>query len=162
MANNYTQFSISVKVNKPELVESVSEFLDSIDYDLIDLDSNNIEHINQLPSSELFNTEEIRWIYDNISDYGGIDGWKHNNGELRVYAEEVANLEVVTFILQKLLIVDAISGNITVKDKSAILITWANTCSSMRADEFSGGACLITKDDIHWQEDSYQWALKLI
>jgi hypothetical protein len=158
MANNYTQFSIAVKVLKPELVESVSEFFDQIDYDLIDLDSNDTK---QLPSNELFNNEEIRWIYDNIiSDYGGIDGWEHNNGELWVYAEEGANLEVVTFILQKLLILGAIDGNF--HNNTAILITWANTCSKMRPDEFSGSACLITKEDIHWQEDSYQWALKLV
>lgn len=153
MANNYTQFSILLNVHKPELVESVSEFLDDIDYD--DLISDGESGKQTLPE-ELFSKEDVQWMRNNIDEYGGIDGWSHNDGKLWVYSEEGANLEVVTFILQKLLSANAISGNYY--KHNAILITWANTCSKMRVDEFSGGACLITKDEIHWQEDWCQWA----
>ncbi len=44
--------------------------------------------------------------------------------------------------------------------KDGFAISWSETCSKMRAGEFGGGACLITKDEIHYL-NTWQWLEEL-
>lgn len=151
MSNNYTQFAITLVMKNSELVDAVIELIDNInDEDYVTEDGAVIKSI--LPSC--FDQEDKDYLIECIDQCGGAGEWNNQqDAELYAYAEESANLEAVTFILQKLLIADAIEGNY----KDGIIITWANTCSKMRPDEFSGGACYVTKDEIHWQPDVIKW-----
>lgn len=154
MSNNYTQFSVLLKIVNPEIVKAVSAFIQRID----DPDYNEEGEEVVVAPPECFTAEDVEFIRGNISDYGGLGGWDQDDGELHVYAEEMANLEGVAFILQKLLNVDAIKASY----RDGIVVTWANTCSKMRPDEFSGGACYVTKDEIHWQPDVISWVNVLL
>ena len=150
MSNNYTQFSIALAVKNAELVDSVISFVDNINEDDYETDDGEVVAVT-IPSC--FDEDDKDYLIECIDQWGGAGTWQNENGELWVYAEESANLEAVTFILQKLLIADAIQGNY----KDGIVITWANTCSKMRPEEFSGGACYVTKGEIHWQPDVISW-----
>ena len=44
--------------------------------------------------------------------------------------------------------------------RDGFTISWAETCSKMEAGQFGGGACLITKDEIHWL-NTWQWLTDL-
>lgn len=149
MSNNYTQFSIALKVKNAELVDEVIQYAANIE----DLEFLTDDHGETVSTPSCFDQEDIDFLSECVDQWGGIGGWQNQNNELWVYAEEAANLDAVSFILQKLLIADAIDGNY----KDGIIITWANTCSKMRPDEFSGGACYVTKDDIHWQPNVVSW-----
>lgn len=148
MSNNYTQFSISLKIKDVELVDAAIAFIDNIGED--DYVTDDEEVVVTIPSC--FDQDDKDDLIESIDQWGGAGTWR-NDGELWVYAEESANLEAVTIILQKLLIADAIEGNY----QGGVLVTWSNTCSKMRPDEFSGGACYVTKTAIHWQPDPVSW-----
>lgn len=151
MSNNYQQFSIALKIKDVELVDAVIECVDNIqDDDYVTEDG--VVIASELPSC--FDQEDKDFLIECIDQWGGAGDWSnHQDAELSVYAEESANLEAVAFILQKLLIADAIEGNY----QGGVLVTWSNTCSKMRPDEFSGGACYVTKTAIHWQPDPISW-----
>lgn len=149
MSNNYQQFSISLVIKDAELVDAVIEFVDNIGED--DYVTDDGEVVLTIPSC--FDQHDKDDLIESIDQWGGAGTWRKDNGELWAYAEESANLEAVTIILQKLLIADAIEGNY----QGGIVITWSNTCSKMRPDEFSGGACYVTKGGIHWQPDPISW-----
>lgn len=150
MSNNYQQFAITLLLKNVELVDAVIEFIDNINEG--DYVTDDVEVVVTIPSC--FDQEDKDYLIECIDQWGGAGDW-HNqqDAELYAYAEESANMEAVAFILQKLLIAEAIEGNY----KGGIVITWSNTCSNMRPDEFSGGACYITKDEIHWQPDPISW-----
>lgn len=150
MSNNYQQFSISLVIKDVELVDAVIEFVDNIGED--DYVTDDGEVVVTIPSC--FDQQDKDDLIECIDQWGGAGEW-HNqqDASLYVYAEESANMEAVTIILQKLLIADAIEGNY----QGGIIITWSNTCSKMRPDEFSGGACYVTKTAIHWQPDPISW-----
>lgn len=151
MSNNYQQFSIALRIKDVELVDAVIEFVDNIHEEDYETDDGEVV-VATIPSC--FDQEDKDYLVDSINQWGGVGDWRnHQDTELSVCAEESANLEAVTFILQKLLIADAIEGNY----QGGVLITWANTCSKMRPDEFSGGACYVTKGEIHWQPDPISW-----
>lgn len=46
--------------------------------------------------------------------------------------------------------------------ETKVLLEWAFTCSKPRPGEFGGGACLITKQKIHWRESAEDWAESLL
>lgn len=151
MSNNYTQFAIALNVKNVEMVDAAIAFinnLDDYDYQTDDEDATVVER------PDCFSEEDTAYMIQCVNDFGDGSSWRNEDNELWVYAEESANLELVAFVLQKLLIAEAIEGNYK---SSGIVVTWANTCSKPRPDEFSGGACYVTKTAIHWQPDPISW-----
>lgn len=128
MANNYTQFSVSLPLPDGD---------------------NNRQMVDEWYHSKL--AEYDRWFDEHLEegtdDYeeNPLDGFnfKLSDGEIWVYAGESGDVETAADFIQDYLISMDIDGG--------ILMTWANTCSKMRVNEFDGGAVIITKDNMLWQ-----------
>ena len=76
-------------------------------------------------------------------DIGSTDIERRDDGaDLWLYAEEGADLDCLVDFLQ-----DFLKEN---RPDSYIGFEWANTCSKMRLDEFSGGAVFITAEKTDW------------
>ena len=67
---------------------------------------------------------------------------RDDGAELWLYAEEGCDLDSLVDFLQSFL-----KEN---RPDSYLGFEWANTCSKMRLDEFSGGAVFITADKADW------------
>lgn len=128
MASNYTQFSVSLPLPDGD---------------------NNRQMVDEWYHSKL--AEYDRWFDEHLEegteDYeenplGGFD-WELSDGCVWVYADENGNEEIAADFIQDYLISMGIDGG--------ILMTWANTCSKPRINEFEGGAVIITKDNMLWQ-----------
>jgi hypothetical protein len=107
--------------------------------------------INSLTSTEIIWLEtkfdEIDKSNDDPSgeytDIGSTEIERRDDGaDLWLYAEEGADLESLVDLLQ-----DFLKEN---RPDSYLGFEWANTCSKMRLDEFSGGAVFITADKADW------------
>lgn len=79
-------------------------------------------------------------------DCGGLSGtnwtFSKEGEELWVRAGEYGDPGAIAEVIQ-----DALAK---VGSHRAIGFTWAETCSKMHEDEFSGGGVFITKDEIKW------------
>ena len=76
-------------------------------------------------------------------DIGSTDIERRDDGaDLWLYAEEGADLDCLVDFLQ-----DFLKEN---RPDSYLGFEWANTCSKMRLDSFSGGAVFITADKTDW------------
>ena len=76
-------------------------------------------------------------------DIGEVEIERRDDGaDLWLYAEEGADLDSLVGFLQ-----DFLKEN---RPDSYIGFEWANTCSKMRLDEFSGGAVFITAEKTDW------------
>jgi len=152
MANNYQQYSIMLDIEKLDVVREILAIV-------TDLEENpdfNDEHGNpRTVNSSLVDHDWICMMITNINDNGSIgDLYIENGEELWACAEESGNLDGLVDVLQVLLQHDAITNN----HPKGVLVTWANTCSKMRPDEFSGGGMLVTKNAVYWQPDAWVWA----
>ena len=107
--------------------------------------------INSLTSTEITWLEtkfdEIDKSNDDPSgehtDIGSTEIERRDDGaDLWLYAEEGADLDSLVDFLQ-----DFLKEN---RPDSYLGFEWANTCSKMRLDEFSGGAVFITADKADW------------
>jgi hypothetical protein len=107
--------------------------------------------INSLTSTEITWLEtkfnEIDKSNDDPSgehtDIGSTEIERRDDGaDLWLYAEEGCDLESLVDLLQ-----DFLKKN---RPDSYLGFEWANTCSKMRLDEFSGGAVFITADKTDW------------
>ena len=77
-------------------------------------------------------------------DIGSTDIERRDDGaDLWLYAEEGADLDCLVDFLQ-----DFLKEN---RPDSYIGFEWANTCSKMRLDEFSGGSVFITAEKTDWK-----------
>ena len=115
---------------------------------------------NYLQHSFMINSltpTEITWLetkFDEIDksnendegeyvDIGSTDIERRDDGaDLWLYAEEGADLDCLVDFLQ-----DFLKEN---RPDSYLGFEWANTCSKMRLDSFSGGAVFITADKTDW------------
>ena len=76
-------------------------------------------------------------------DIGSTEIERRDDGaDLWLYAEEHADLDCLVDFLQ-----DFLKEN---RPDSYLGFEWANTCSKMRLDSFSGGAVFITADKTDW------------
>ena len=94
---------------------------------------------------------EVTWLetkFDEISelieaDIGSTEIERRDDGaDLWLYAEEGCDLDCLVEFLQGFL-----KEN---RPDSYIGFEWANTCSKMRLDEFSGGSVFITAEKTDW------------
>ena len=94
---------------------------------------------------------EVTWLetkFDEISelieaDIGSTEIERRDDGaDLWLYAEEGCDLDCLVEFLQGFL-----KEN---RPDSYIGFEWANTCSKMRLDQFSGGSVFITAEKTDW------------
>ena len=82
---------------------------------------------------------------DNDPDYEYDDWnvtWSKSGDGLWVYSEESGNVEAAADMIQGYL-------NATEQD-IAVYMSWANTCSKPRVNEFDGGGVVITQTEMFW------------
>ena len=106
---------------------------------------------------EKLTPKEVTWLetkFDEIDkgnendegeyvDIGEVEIERRDDGaDLWLYAEEGADLDSLVGFLQ-----DFLKEN---RPDRYIGFEWANTCSKMRLDEFSGGAVFITAEKTDW------------
>lgn len=66
---------------------------------------------------------------------------------LHVYAEEAGDIDAVIGVVQEFLK--------KFRPNSCFALQWANTCSSMRVDNFGGGAAFVTATSREWISTDY-------
>jgi hypothetical protein len=112
---------------------------------------------------ELRSADERRWLEAQLEDVehrdntvprflldhpepeaGSIAGfevaWKDDS--VVFYSEESANVDHLVHLVQKFLR--------KFRPQEAWSVTWAETCSKPRIDEFGGGAAFVTAGDVRW------------
>jgi hypothetical protein len=90
----------------------------------------------------------------NVEEYGGLGfEYEFEEGRLWIYANINGVPEAVELLVAPFMRIFHIDGTFT--------LTWANTCSKPRTDEFSGGAFAITAKKIAWVGDARYLAHRL-
>lgn len=137
MANNYVQTSAMFEFKDTESRDRAVEFLDEIsialEYDepLQDIIRGNDRLI-----------DEIKFMSSLSFSYSA-----RSSNYLWIYSDYALNVDLLAYTLQHLI------RNFNMKPGGFM---WADTCDKPRVDEFSGGACFVTKDSIKWHLP-YQW-----
>jgi len=92
--------------------------------------------------AELFSSPDDLWTW----------GWEYqHNNSFFIYSEVCGNVEALAVLLQEYLR--------RFDPECCIEIEWANTCSTMRAGEFGGGACVVRATGTKWHLVA-QWLLE--
>jgi hypothetical protein len=138
MANHYQQYSFMIENLTPMEAYWLDKKLDDIDKSKEDGPGVDID----IGSTEL---EDVHFVYDPPIEDGKepvAEQIKEHPKSLWLYAEESADLDYLVDFLK-----DFLKEN---RPDSYIGFEWANTCSKMRVDEFSGGSVFITADGSCW------------
>jgi len=146
MANNYQPFAISISSLKKRehawLVKFFEAMKDRPDESLDDDDSRADWRFFQ-KGKNLEMTNIIAAVgYDFDGQRTGMADVEMTEHYLHLSSGEGGDLELVAEFLHRFLK--------KFRPKQAVILSWAETCSSMRADEFGGGECLITADWVYW------------
>ena len=152
MANNYLQFSecICIEADEFEWVEKYLGILGTfIDEDLKDPET----HPDYALYRSVLDTFEIEPDAESFDFEWNIEDRTKNSALLYIFSEESGNLENAALFIQQFLRKFRPDGYVS--------LTWAATCSKMRAGEFGGGAAFITAEKIEFM-DSYSWVDKQI
>ena len=128
MANNYQQYSFMINS------------LTSTEITWLETKFDEIDKSNDDPSGE---SDFAYSLTEGYTDIGSTEIERRDDGaDLWLYAEEGADLDCLVDFLQ-----DFLKEN---RPDSHLGFEWANTCSKMRLDSFSGGAVFITADKTDW------------
>lgn len=150
MADNYLQFSFLVTdLNEADVIilQTLWDLQCEVDND--QLPAGYEDHFTPEELTEFWGTvgaEEgdltgVEMTPQTIDDDGTDDGSEATNAfwiRADTYGDPGAVVEFLQTWLTK-------TG-----DTRAISFTWAETCSKLRVDEFSGGGVVFTKDDCTW------------
>ena len=152
MANNYLQFSecICIEAEEFEWAEKYLGILDEF-YGLEDAEAE--AHPDYKLYRSVLDTFEIDMDAESFDFEWDIENRKKNSALLCIFSEESGNLENAALFIQQFLRKFRPDGYVS--------LTWAATCSKMRAGEFGGGAAFITAENIEFM-DSYSWVDKQI
>jgi len=160
MANNYQQFSVSVN----DLTDEEHAWLDKLLQAMADapeilLDSENVgEGGEELIADWKKFTEQLgvelsdivkAIAYDDSGDKGywgqtslSKTGEASYKPSLWLYEEESCSLESPIELIHQFFK--------KFRPTDYLILSWAETCSKMRVDEFGGGEVLITGDWVYW------------
>jgi hypothetical protein len=138
MANNYSQWSEIIQDLSDEEIKFFNEcFFWEPAY--------NEDH--ELP-------EDFEWPAWYDEDAEGVHfEYSLNKKEryLHVYAEEYGNLDTLAALMKEF--IDRFRPNFV------FTVTWADTCSKMRAGEFGGGGMIVSRFGSEWMS-AYDWVSK--
>lgn len=125
MANNYLQFSFEIPTTPEQ-----QTWLDAKMGEMFDLPDDPPDDFEA----------------NDYQDSGASFALEHYDYSTVIYSEEYGNTDHLADFLQAYLKHFDINEPIGVE--------WAMTCSKMRTNEFSGGACVIWKNEIEWMGTS--------
>ena len=131
MANNYQQYSFMIEKLTPTEITWLETKFDEI----------NKGNENDEGEYICIGSTEIERYDSSGEDVG--EGEEYSRNGLWLYAEEGCDLDSLVDFLQ-----DFLKEN---RPDSYIGFEWANTCSKMRLDEFSGGSVFITAEKTDWK-----------
>lgn len=148
MANNYVSTCVEVELNSLENVKAAEEF-----YKLAEVFACENECNEELkPIVEGAGKEEWDDFLLSVSDNWNIS-FKlfptERDTSITLGDQGYVNVEELASFIQFL-------QNRFGLEK-AVFIAWSETCSNFRVNEFSGGAALVHKDHIEWQESPDMW-----
>jgi hypothetical protein len=75
---------------------------------------------------------------------------REGNETIAIFSPKDGGLNILHDSIQALAVVLQAFLQFTRRHDEAIYFTWAETCSRVRVDQFDGGACVVTKDEIRW------------
>ena len=137
MANNYSQWSTELEINSEEEYSWLQEVFSLDPYGMADEDD-GLDRDKVISETE--NKLGFSLIYDDFDEpFPHFDSSLSQNS-LWVYAEEYGNIEILGRIVQ--------SFFRKFRPDGFFSLTWADTCSKMRVDEFGGGAMIVTAEKI--------------
>lgn len=137
MAEYYTQWSVNLDINSEEEYAWLQGVLnlDPGSFTNPDEERDSDQYIEDVKSN--FGFELIEDDFD-----WAFPGFEYDlaKGSLWAYAEEDGNLDTLGRIVQAFFR--------KFRPDGFFYVTWANTCSKMRVDEFNGGAMVVTAEKI--------------
>lgn len=137
MANNYSQWSAELEINSEAEYSWLQEILSLDPYGMAD-ENDSLDRDKVI--SEIKQKFDFVLKYQDFDEpFPQFDSELSKNG-LWVYAEEYGNIETLGRIIQAFFRKFRPDGFFDV--------TWADTCSKMRVDEFGGGAMVVTAEKI--------------
>lgn len=143
MANNYLQFSTEISELTVKETEWLKELLDTLSC-VNECDISSEESVNDF-RDRYYNVEEALLILGEEETFDVSYSESDVNHTLWLYAEESGNIYQAGTLIQEFLKKFRIT--------QTHLLSWADTCSKMRIDQFGGGTMLITADFIYMQPD---------
>lgn len=157
MANNYVSTCVVVKLNTLENVKAAQEF-----YNLAQTFADEGCDEDSQPPVEGAGKEQwddfLLTVRDN--SYVSFQLFTNKNETTIVLGdEESVNVEELASFIQFLQNRFSLETAVFISwsETSAVFISWSETCSKLRVNEFNGGAVLVHKDHIEWQESSCTW-----
>lgn len=151
MANNYLQFSVAVEVN-PDKVEE----LKAVDKWLQDVKNGVFENLDEAKLPDCIHDEDavlFEYCQNQMRYEGcGFDTELYSSNYY-VCAEEYGEVDLATEWLCALIRLELL------KPKTGyVVFTWAETCDKPRPDEFAGGAAVISRHGVKFQQHGWEWA----
>lgn len=141
MANNYVLFSVEFSFKTQEAADLFCTL--ALAADLIrngDLDPSNLSETDSIYSDEVKAVERLaeseREEFCATAEAGGVEIEPGDGSTLYVYSEENGNVDLAVVCAQYALAW-------TEDHESVFALTWADTCSSPRPDQFGGGWAVI-------------------
>lgn len=148
MANNYVSTCVEVELNSLENVKAAQEF-----YYLAKVFAHENECAEELkPIVEGAGKEEWDDFLLSVSDNWNISFdlfSTERDTSIVLGSEESVNVEELASFIQFL------QNHLDLE--TAVFVAWSETCSKLRVNEFNGGAVLVHKDQIVWQESPSTW-----
>lgn len=148
MADNYVSTCVEVELNSLENVKAAEEF-----YNLAKVFVDEDDCAEELkPVVEGAGKEEWNDYLLSVSDNWNVSFElfsTEKDTSIVLGNEESVNVEELASFIQFL-------QNRFGLEK-AVFIAWSESCSKLRVNEFSGGAALVHKDHIEWQESPSIW-----
>lgn len=147
MASNYQPFAVAILSLKKREHTWLLKFIETMrvrpDTRLEETDESDQEWTVFQKGKNREMTDIIDAVgYDSEGDRTGMAHLELTPECLHLSANESGDLELVAEFLHRFLK--------KFRPNQAVTLSWAETCSSMRADEFGGGECLITADWVYW------------
>jgi hypothetical protein len=152
MANNYLQFSVAMDID-PDKLEQLKELNDWNDC----IFNNEVEDAETI----LATAPEFakKWLEESnylkvILDFEGHGFITEIYGnEYIVYCEESGYIDSTVTWIYTLIRMEVLRPK-----EGYVVFTWAETCDKPRPDEFSGGAAMISRYGVDYQQGPCQWA----
>jgi len=149
MANNYFQYCCKYKFKNQKEKEAFDKYYHAVtDYlefseDEEDTYSGTTEYSEFLKFKEKFeNSEFLKQVLANGDNYLSIGDVQTDSEAVYFSADEYGNVDNLDNFMRQFFID---------QDSDGILVcTWAESCSKMRVDEFSGGGMVVSKERTVW------------
>ena len=147
MANNYTQFSAELQLDNEDQCEWFHYLLNLNDHIDDYVVENEVEYDDEEDAKNDFidqvnSTYGIKLCAEDIDDAYPNFQYKLQKDSLWVYAEEDGNINMIGKMVQAFFN--------TFRPDGIFYLTYADTCSKMRIDEFGGGAMVVTAKKIDY------------